>query len=130
MRENRILGWVSDNPVTFVVILLTLIGGVALVVGYREGFMAILGGLLPWIKSGDAENKQRLEESRRNTDLQFAKVYELANGMKEQQAQHDQEVMADAESAKAECEGLDVDELIDIGNAMLREHGILRGDQG
>ena len=128
MRENRTLTWISDNPMTFMAILLAVISGIALVIGYREGFLMIMGALLPWVKGGDAETKLKVEESRRHTDLQFAMVHEAANGIKEQQVQHDLEVESDVWSAKADCEGMDVEMLIECGNSMLREHGVLRSE--
>jgi hypothetical protein len=43
---------------------------------------------------------------------------------------HDEEVEADAASAKAECDELDIDELVDVGNALLRDAGIGGGSAG
>lgn len=37
---------------------------------------------------------------------------------------HDEEVEADAANAKAECDEMDIDELVDVGNGLLRDAGI------
>ena len=37
---------------------------------------------------------------------------------------HDEEVEADAANAKAECDEMDIDELVDVGNDLLRDAGI------
>jgi hypothetical protein len=126
-REQTFWGWVSENPITVVVILLVILGGVALVCGYREGFMSILGGLLGWIRGDDAENKRRLEETKKQSDSKFTAIENIVNSVKEQQGEHDTEVSDSVESAKAEYDDIDVDELIDIGNAMLADHGAFRG---
>jgi hypothetical protein len=125
-RGMTFWGWIGENPITAVMILLIILGGIALLCGYREGFMSILTGLFSWTKGNDAENKQRLTEARQRADIQYAGLNNLVVGMKEQQAVNDQEVTGDVENAKAECDGMDIDELVDIGNAMLADHGAFR----
>jgi hypothetical protein len=125
MNEKKgFLQWVSENPITSIVILITLMGVVALIVGYKEGVMAIIGGLLNWIRGGDSESKQKYEESKRDSDMQFAYLNNIVNRAKEQQITHDKEIEYNVQSAKAECDAMDIDELVDLGNSMLRNSGI------
>jgi hypothetical protein len=128
-KRQSFWGWISENPITAVVMLLAILGAVALVCGYKEGFMSILGGLLGWIKGDDAENKRRLEETKKQTDAQFSALQALVSNAREQRAVHDEEVENDVAMAKAECDDMDIDELIDIGNAMLADHGAFRGEE-
>jgi hypothetical protein len=121
-------GWVTDNPITFVVLLLALLAAVTLMCGYREGFTAILGGLLGWIKGDDKENKRRLEEAMKTADAHAEQVNMLIDQIRGQQLRQDTEVLESAESAKAECDEMDIDELIDVGNAILRGRGAFRGE--
>ena len=127
MSEKKgFLSWVSENPVTAVVILLIALGALAVLVGYKDGFMAILGGLLNWIRGGDSENKQKLEEAKKNSDLYFSHVNNTIHNIREQQTLNDMEVLEDVQNAKAEFDTYDIDELIDIGNSMLANHGSFR----
>jgi hypothetical protein len=128
-KRQSFWGWISENPITAVVMLLAILGAVALVCGYKEGFMSILGGLLGWIKGDDAENKRRLEETKKQTDAQFSALQTLVSSVREQRTVHDEEVENDVAMAKAECDDMDIDELIDIGNAMLADHGAFRGEE-
>jgi hypothetical protein len=126
-EKKTFWGWISENPITAVVVLLAILGGVALICGYKEGFMSILTGLFGWIKGDDAENKRRLEETKKRTDEQYAALISLVAQAREQQTLNDSEVDENVASAKAECDEMDIDELVDIGNAMLADHGAFRG---
>ena len=132
MQDNRKLtfwGWIAENPITFIVILLTALAAITLLVGYKEGFTAILGGLIGWIKGNDQENKHKLEEAKKNSDAHFSQVQTLIKEIKDSHTVHDTEVLESAESAKAECDEMDIDELIDVGNSVLRDHGVFRGEE-
>jgi hypothetical protein len=114
--------WVAENSITAIIILLIILGGVALICGYKEGVMSILTGVFGWLRGDDVNNKKRL------ADAHYAHVESMAAGMREQRALHDEEVAQSVENAKAECDEMDADELVDIGNAMLRERGLARGE--
>ena len=43
-------------------------------------------------------------------------------------ARHDEEVEDSVQSTKAYCDELDIDELVDLGNAMLRDAGSVGGE--
>ena len=127
-RRTGLLSWISDNPILTVILLLMILGIAALLFGYKEGFASILGGLLGWIKGSDSESKAKLESAKNNSDMQFYKTLNYIEKMREQQTINDTEVAADVACAKAFCDELDIEELIDIGNSMLRDHGAFRGD--
>jgi hypothetical protein len=129
-RRQTFWGWVSENPISTVTILITILGVVALIIGYREGFMAILTGLFGKLNGDDNDNKRRLAEAKKQTDNKFAALDNLMDATKEQQIEHDMEVTESVENAKAECDEMDVDELVDCGNAMLADHGAFRGAEG
>ncbi len=108
--------------------LVLLLGLVAIIMGYREGFASVLTGLFGFLKKDDAD--RRLQER----ELE-ARQAEAANRAYEQDIlrrrdMHDEEVEADAASAKAECDEMDIDELVDVGNALLRDAGISGGSAG
>ena len=131
-QRQTFWGWISDNPIAAIMVLITILGVVALLVGYREGFMAIMTGLFGKLQGDDASNKLRkkeLEVSRTTTDHQFAELNNMIESSKVIQEEHDKEVKKDVETAKAFCDDMDVDELVDIGNSMLRDHGAFGGAQ-
>jgi hypothetical protein len=128
-QKQTFWGWISENPISTVMILITVLGVVALVIGYREGFMAILTGLFGKLNGDDNDNKRRLAEARKQADDNFAALDSIVNTAKEQQSEHDTEVTENVENAKAECDEMDIDELIDIGNAMLADHSAFRGTE-
>lgn len=118
-------GFAAENPVMLIIFLVLLLGLVAIVMGYREGFASVLTGLFGFLKKDDAD--RRLQER----ELE-ARQAEAANRAYEQEIlrrrdMHDEEVEADAASAKAECDEMDIDELVDVGNALLRDAGISGG---
>jgi hypothetical protein len=129
-QKQTFWGWISENPISTVMILITVLGVVALIIGYREGFMAILTGLFGKLNGDDNDNKRRLAEAKKQTDSKFAALDDLVGTAKGQQAEHDAEVSESVENAKAECDEYDVDELIDIGNSMLADHGAFRSTEG
>jgi hypothetical protein len=129
-QKQSFWGWISENPISTVMILITILGVVALVIGYREGFMAILTGLFGKLNGDDNDNKRRLAEARKQADSSFAALADFTSAAKEQQAVHDTEVSESVENAKAECDEWDCDEVIDTGNAMLADHGVFRGEEG
>lgn len=124
-RERERFGFwafAADNPVMLIIFLVLLLGLVAIIMGYREGFASVLTGLFGFLKKDDAD--RRLQER----ELE-ARQAEAANRAHEQDIlrrrdMHDGEVEADAASAKAECDEMDIDELVDVGNALLRDAGI------
>jgi hypothetical protein len=125
MAEERHLtfwDWLSENPITAIVILLAILSGVALAFGYREGFISVLSGLFGWIKGDDAENKRKLVETRKKTDDNFTTASDMIEANRQQRIINDQEVSACEESAKAECDDMDIDELVDIGNSLLADY--------
>jgi hypothetical protein len=128
-RKQTFWGWISENPISTVMILITILGVVALIIGYREGFMAILTGLFGKLNGDDNDNKRRLAEARKQADSKFAALDSLADTTTGQQIVHDTEVIDSVENAKAECDEYDCDELIDLGNAMLADHSAFRGTE-
>jgi hypothetical protein len=128
-RKQTFWGWVSENPISTVMILITILGVVSLIIGYREGFMAILTGLFGKLNGDDNDNKRRLAEAKEQADNKFAALEDVVSATRRQRSVHDMEVSESAENAKAECDEFDVDELIDIGNAMLADHGAFRSTE-
>jgi hypothetical protein len=126
-KKQTFWGWISENPISTVMILITILGVVALIIGYREGFMAILTGLFGKLNGDDNDNKRRLAEAKKQADSKFEALGSIADAMKEQHIKHDLEVNENVENAKAECDEMDIDELVDVGNAMLADHGAFRG---
>jgi hypothetical protein len=122
--------WAGENPISFVMVLMVLLGGVSLVAGYREGFTAIVTGLFSWIKGTDKENQAKLVEATARADTAAKTTIREAENLRDSWKIHDQEVDNDALSAKANVENADLDELIDIGNSALAEHGALRDSEG
>ena len=88
-QKQSFWGWISENPISTVMILITILGVVALIIGYREGFMAILTGLFGKLNGDDNANKRRLAEARKQADSKFAALTDYASAAKEQHAVHD-----------------------------------------
>ena len=111
-----------DNPVMLIIGLVLLMGVVAILLGYREGFASVLTGLFGFLKKDYAD--RRLAE--KEADARHAEAANRAQEteMLRRRDVHDEEVEAGAESAKAECDEMDIDELVDIGNNMLRDAGM------
>lgn len=131
MAEQRqtFWGWVSENPVTALFALMLGVCVVGLIVGYKDMIMSVITGIFGFLSGDDSSNKiKRLEIAKKNTDDQFAATGRLIEEIQTQQTIHDEEVRQNVENAKAECDEMDTDELVDIGNSMLRDHGVFRGE--
>lgn len=116
----------ADNPIMIIIMMVIILGLVAIMCGYREGFASVLTGLFGFMKKDDTD--RRLEEKA----LEVKKI-EAGNRLIEDAApmvwaRHDEEVEDDVQSAKAYCDELDIDELVDLGNAMLRDAGVGGGE--
>lgn len=130
MSEERkgygFLAFAADNPIMIIIMMVIILGLVAIMCGYREGFASVLTGLFGFMKKDDTD--RRLEEKA----LEVKKI-EAGNRLMEDAvpiawARHDEEVEDDVQSAKASCDELDIDELVDLGNSMLRDAGIGGGE--
>jgi len=116
----------ADTPIMIIIMMVIILGLVAIMCGYREGFASVLTGLFGFMKKDDTD--RRLEEKA----LEVKKI-EAGNRLMEDAvpiawARHDEEVEDDVQSAKASCDELDIDELVDLGNSMLRDAGIGGGE--
>ena len=116
----------ADNPIMIIILMVIVLGLVAIMCGYREGFASVLTGLFGFMKKEDTD--RRLEEKA----LEVKKI-EAGNRIMEDAvpmawARHDEEVEDNVQSAKAYCDELDIDELVDLGNAMLRDAGSVGGE--
>lgn len=116
----------ADNPIMIIILMVIVLGLVAIMCGYREGFASVLTGLFGFMKKDDTD--RRLEEKA----LEVKKI-EAGNRIMEDAvpmawARHDEEVEDNVQSAKAYCDELDIDELVDLGNAMLRDAGDSGGE--
>jgi len=118
--ERRYGFWAfcADNPVMVIILCVIALGLVAIMCGYREGFASVLTGLFGFMKKDDTDRRLEMKQ------LEVAEVT-AANraaeaGFAAVRVRHDVEVSADVESAKAYCDDLDTDELVAVGNAMLR----------
>lgn len=118
MKDEKYSFWkfCSDNPIMVIIIMVILLGLVAIVMGYREGFASILTGIFGFLKKDDIDRKVELIEAENKA---------MERAVPESRARHDEEVEENVESAKAYCDELSIDELVDIGNTMLSE-----GDAG
>lgn len=130
MNEDRkrygFWAFAADNPIMIIILMVIFLGLVAIMCGYREGFASVLTGLFGFMKKDDTD--RRLEEKA----LEVKKI-EAGNRIMEDAvpmawARHDEEVEDNVQSAKAYCDELDIDELVDLGNAMLRDAGSVGGE--
>lgn len=130
MNEDRkrygFWSFAADNPIMIIILMVIVLGLVAIMCGYREGFASVLTGLFGFMKKDDTD--RRLEEKA----LEVKKI-EAGNRIMEDAvpmawARHDEEVEDNVQSAKAYCDELDIDELVDLGNAMLRDAGSVGGE--
>lgn len=128
-QKQTFWGWVSENPVTSLFALMLIMCIIGLIVGYKDAIMSVLTGIFGFLSGDDSSNKiRRLEIAKKATDDHFVDASRMVEANRELRELNDEEVTADVENAKAECDGLDIDELCDIGNAMLRDHGAFRGE--
>ena len=121
MSEERKYGFwefASENPMTLLMVLLILVGLVAILAGYKEGLVSVLSGIFGSLKKDDADRK--LQEKELDARKIEADNRRFEKEIVESRQTHDEEVEENAASAKAECDEMDIDELVDIGNAMLR----------
>lgn len=120
-RRYGFWAFCAENPIMVITVLVILLGLVAILMGYREGFASVLTGLFGFMKKDDAERKLEMKE------LEVQKV-EAENRLTEQTLSevrviHDEEVDESVQSAKAYVDELDLDELVAAGNAMLASDG-------
>jgi len=111
----------ADNPIMIITIMVIVLGLVAIMCGYKEGFMSVLTGLFGFMKKDDTD--RRLEEKALEVKKIEAGNRIMEDSMPMAWTRHDEEVEEDVQSAKAYCDELDIDELVDLGNAMLRDAG-------
>ena len=109
----------ADNPIMVIITLVIVLGLVAILMGYREGFASVLTGLFGFMKRDDTDRKLEMKE------LEVQKA-EAENRLTEQaisgiRTVHDEEVEENVQSAKAYVDEMDMDELVAAGNAMLDE---------
>ena len=125
-RRYGFWAFCSDNPIMVIIMLVILLGLVAILMGYREGFASVLTGLFGFMKKDDADRKlemKQLEVQKLDAENRLAEHI-----LPESRAEHDKEVEDDVAAAKAVFDELDIDELVDVGNAMLREAGLAGGE--
>lgn len=132
MSDRKMGFWdfASENPVLCLLFGLILIGAVALLCGYSEGFISVVSGIFGFTKSDDNTRKLRQQEidAKNRALIAENESKKMYADIEEQRIAHDEGVDYIEGSAKAECDDMDIDELVDIGNAMLAEHGALRGE--
>lgn len=124
-RREGFWAFCRENPVMIVVILILLMGVVAILMGYKEGFASVLAGIFGFLKKDDGDRK--IQEKELEVRTAEANSRAMEREILASRVVHDEEVEESAASAKAECDEMDIDELVDIGNAMLRDHGVLGG---
>ena len=117
----------SENPIMIIIMLVILLGLVAILFGYREGFASVLTGLFGFMKKDDAERK--LEEKALEVKKVEAENRAIEKAVPAMWEQHDEEVEENVQSAKAEVDEMDIDELVDLGNAMLRGRSHVGGGE-
>lgn len=110
-----------------IIMMVIVLGLVAILFGYREGFASVLTGLFGFMKKDDAERK--LEEKALEVKKVEAENRLIENTVPTMWEQHDEEVNDSVQSAKAEVDEMDIDELVDLGNAMLLGRSGLGGGE-
>ena len=130
MSEDRkrygFWAFAADNPIMIIILMVIFLGLVAIMCGYREGFASVLTGLFGFMKKDDTD--RRLEEKALEVKKIEAGNRILEDAVPMAWARHDEEVEDNVQSAKAYCDELDIDELVDLGNAMLRDAGSVGGE--
>lgn len=130
MNEDRkrygFWAFAADNPIMIIILMVIVLGLVAIMCGYREGFASVLTGLFGFMKKDDTD--RRLEEKALEVKKIEAGNRILEDAVPMAWARHDEEVEDNVQSAKAYCDELDIDELVDLGNAMLRDAGSVGGE--
>ena len=108
-RKYGFWAFCSENPIMVIITLVILLGLVAILMGYREGFASVLTGLFGFMKKDDTDRKLEMKE----LEVQKAEAenrlteYALSGMM----AEHDKEVEENVQSAKAYIDEVDMDEL-------------------
>nr|DAY45241.1 MAG TPA: Sarcoglycan alpha/epsilon [Caudoviricetes sp.] len=130
MSEDRkrygFWAFAADNPIMIIILMVIVLGLIAIMCGYREGFASVLTGLFGFMKKDDTD--RRLEEKALEVKKIEAGNRILEDAVPMAWARHDEEVEDNVQSAKAYCDELDIDELVDLGNAMLRDAGSVGGE--
>lgn len=130
MNEDRkrygFWAFAADNPIMIIILMVIFLGLVAIMCGYREGFASVLTGLFGFMKKDDTD--RRLEEKALEVKKIEAGNRILEDAVPMAWARHDEEVEDNVQSAKAYCDELDIDELVDLGNAMLRDASSVGGE--
>lgn len=130
MNEDRkrygFWAFAADNPIMIIILMVIVLGLVAIMCGYREGFASVLTGLFGFMKKDDTD--RRLEEKALEVKKIEAGNRILEDAVPMAWARHDEEVEDNVQSAKAYCDELDIDELVDLGNAMLRDASSVGGE--
>lgn len=116
----------ADNPIMVIIMLVILLGLVAILMGYREGFASVLTGLFGFMKKDDTDRKlelKQLEVQKLDAENRLAE-----HAIPEIRSEHDKEVEDDVATAKAAFDELDITELVDVGNRMLVESSVAGGE--
>ena len=100
-----------------IITLVILLGLVAIIMGYREGFASVLTGLFGFMKKDDTDRKLEMKELEVQKIEAENRLTEYA--MSDMRTTHDEEVEDNVQSAKAYVDEMDMDELVLIGNRML-----------
>ena len=109
-----------------IIMLVILLGLVAILMGYREGFASVLTGLFGFMKKDDTDRKlelKQLEVQKLDAENRLAE-----HAIPDVRAEHDKEVADDVATAKAFFDELDINELVDVGNRMLSEASVAGGE--
>ena len=124
-RKYGFWAFCSENPIMVIITLVILLGLVAIIMGYREGFASVLTGLFGFMKKDDTDRKLEMKELEVQKIEAENRLTEYA--MSDMRATHDEEVEDNVQSAKAYVDEMDMDELVLIGNRMLDDAA---GDSG
>ena len=116
-RKYGFWAFCSENPIMVIITLVIVLGLVAIIMGYREGFASVLTGLFGFMKRDDTDRKLEMKELEVQKIEAENRLTEYA--MSDLRATHDEEVDESVQSAKAYVDEMDMDELVAAGNAML-----------
>ena len=120
-NEKRYGFWsfCADNPIMVIITLVIVLGLVAILMGYREGFASVLTGLFGFMRKDDAERKLEMKELEvQKTEAENRLTEQTISGIR---TVHDEEVEENVQSAKAYVDEMDMDDLVAAGNAMLNK---------
>ena len=116
-RKYGFWAFCSENPIMVIITLVIVLGLVAILMGYREGFASVLTGLFGFLKKDDTDRKLEMKELEVQKAEAENRLTEYA--LSDIRTTHDTEVDENVQSAKAYVDDLDMDELVAVGNAML-----------